>query len=85
MNDQPTHALIQREPWEKRLAEIAQSKSQTFRVPRNEAVKRAQVVDAVLDTFELIGGTPRMSLWANENLGDFYKIYAKLAPRQLET
>jgi hypothetical protein len=79
-----TSALIQREPWEIRLEEMANATTTTFRVPRNESIKRTQVVDSILDTFELIGGTSRMALWANENLGDFYKIHAKLAPRQIE-
>jgi hypothetical protein len=80
----PTSALVPRALWEVRLAEMANAKTQSFRVPRDETVKRTQVVDSVLDTFELIGGTSRMALWANENLGDFYRIYSKLAPRQIE-
>ena len=82
--EEATTHLVPRQPWEIRLAEMANSTSAGFRVPRNETVKRTQVVDSVLDTFELLGGTSRMTLWANENLGDFYKIYAKLAPRQIE-
>jgi hypothetical protein len=79
-----TSHVVPREPWEIRLSEMANSTRAGFRVPRNETIKRTQVVDSVLDTFELLGGTSRMTLWANENLGDFYKIYAKLAPRQIE-
>ena len=83
-SDQPSSALVPRELWEVRLAEMAKSKAQSFRVPRNENIKKAQVVDSILDAFELLGGTSRLTLWANENYGEFMKIYAKLAPRQIE-
>ena len=82
--DAPTTAIIERPLWEKRLEEMANMPGSTFRVPRNESIKRTQVVDSVLDAFELLGGTSRLTLWANENYGDFIKIYAKLAPRQIE-
>ena len=77
-------ALIERPLWEKRLEEIANSPGSTFRVPRNETLKKKQVVDSILDAFQLIGGTSRLALWANANEGEFFKLYAKLAPRQLE-
>jgi hypothetical protein len=76
--------LIQREPWEERLAMLANSPGATVRVPRTPDLKRTQVVDAFLDAMQLIGGTPRLALWANENPTEFYKLYSKLAPRQLE-
>lgn len=78
------HHIVPRDPWEVRLSEIANSRARGFRVPRNETIRRTQVVDSVLDAFELIGGTSRMALWANDNPGEFYKIYAKLAPKQIE-
>jgi hypothetical protein len=76
--------LIVREPWEERLQELANSPGTTVRVPRTPDLKRTQVVDAFLDAMQLIGGTPRLALWANENPTEFFKLYAKLAPRQLE-
>jgi hypothetical protein len=79
-----TSHIVPRDPWEVRLSEIANSRAKGFRVPRNETIRRTQVVDSVLDAFELIGGTSRMALWANDNPGEFYKIYAKLAPKQIE-
>lgn len=83
-SDAPTTALIERQPWEIRLEEMANSPGKTFRVPRDESIKKQQVVDSVLDAFQLLGGTSRLTLWANENYGEFIKIYAKLAPRQIE-
>lgn len=48
------------------------------RVPR--AFKRADIVNAFHDAFELIGGTTRLALWAHENPGEFFKLYAKMLP-----
>ena len=80
----PSTHVVTRAPWEKRLAEMANSKKAGFRVPRDESIKKTQVVDSILDAFQLVGGTSRLALWANDNPGEFFKIYAKLAPRQLE-
>ena len=77
-------ALIIREPWEDTLTDLANQPGKTVRVPRNPDVKRKQVVNAFQDAFELIGGTPRLAIWANDNPGEFYKLFSKLAPRQIE-
>jgi hypothetical protein len=77
-------ALIQRESWEETLQGLANAKTKSIRVPRTPDLKRTQVVDAFMDAFQLIGGTPRLALWANENPTEYFKLYAKLAPRQLE-
>lgn len=41
---------------------------------------RLKVVENVQNAFDLIGGTARLALWADENQKDFYKMYAKLLP-----
>lgn len=41
---------------------------------------RLQVVENVQNAFDLIGGTPRLAIWADENPNDFYRMYAKLLP-----
>ena len=38
------------------------------------------VVSAFHQCFELVGGVPRLALWADANPGDFYKLYARLLP-----
>lgn len=41
----------------------------------------------ITEAFELLGGVDGMVQWAmasNQNLTEFYKIYAKLLPRQLD-
>ncbi len=33
-------------------------------------------------TFELIGGVPRMTKWADENPTEFFKLYSRLLPQE---
>jgi len=49
-------------------------------VPRNDRFTRADVVNAFSTAFEMIGGVTRLALWANENPGEFFKLYSKLLP-----
>lgn len=44
---------------------------------------RKRVEQAFLEVFELIGGVPRLALWANqeENYGEYLKLFAKLMPK----
>lgn len=51
-------------------------------IPRNKEFSRKDVVQAFQDAFELIGGTPRLALWAHANEGDFFKLYSRLLPSQ---
>ncbi len=51
-------------------------------VPRNQDFSRKQVVNAFNNAFELIGGVPRLALWAHANEGDFFKLFARLLPSQ---
>lgn len=57
---------------------LAQNK--TIRVPKNPNFTRKQVVEAFQSAFELIGGVPRLALWAHENPDKFYQLYGKLLP-----
>lgn len=43
-----------------------------------------QIKDAFLETFELVGGVPRLALWANDpkNYGDFIRLLMQLAPKE---
>lgn len=47
--------------------------------PKGEFSRR-KVVENVQDAFDLIGGTPRLAIWADENPTDFFRMYAKLLP-----
>jgi hypothetical protein len=67
--------------WETRMAELSQMPS--IRIPRKANRRKAQVVDALNDAFELIGGAPRLALWADTNPTEFYRIWSKLAPKDI--
>lgn len=45
---------------------------------------RRDIENAILETFELIGGVPRLAMWANdpENYGEFLKLASKLFPKE---
>lgn len=45
---------------------------------------RKQIEQAFLETFELVGGVSRLSLWANEddNYKDFLKLLMVMAPKE---
>jgi len=46
---------------------------------------RKEVEAAFVETFELVGGVPRLAMWANKegNYGDFLKLYARLIPKEV--
>jgi hypothetical protein len=52
--------------------------------PRPQAIPRAvgrkHVERAFLNAFELIGGVPRLVMWADQNPTEFFKLYARLLP-----
>ena len=41
------------------------------------------VKEAVLETFMQLGGVTHMAEWAGKNPGDFYRILARLLPREV--
>ena len=43
----------------------------------------AQVKENVIAVFNRLGGTHTMAKWAQENLTEFYKLYAKLIPTEV--
>jgi hypothetical protein len=46
----------------------------------SDGFNRMDVVNAFQQAFQLIGGVPRMALWANANPDKFYPLYSKLLP-----
>ncbi len=54
----------------------------SVRVPKNPNFSRRDVVNAFQQAFELIGGVPRLALWAHEHETEFYKLHARLLPSQ---
>jgi len=53
-----------------------------LQVPRK--VSRKRIESAFLQAFELIGGVPRLALWADNNPGQFYTLASKLFPQRAE-
>lgn len=45
-----------------------------------DGFNRQKVVAAFHEAFQLIGGVNRLTMWANANPGEFYKLYTKLMP-----
>lgn len=75
------HQEVVTTDWQETLHLIAQPNT-VMRVPRQKDFSRKDVVNAFTNAFELIGGTPRLALWAHANEGDFYKLYSRLLPSQ---
>jgi len=48
----------------------------------NKAGKTAK--ENVLAVFTRLGGTAAMARWAKDNQTDFYRLYAKLIPQQID-
>ena len=63
---------------------MADARSKQLSIPRTGQFKRHQVVSAFQDSFELIGGIPRLAAWAHTHPTEFYKLYSKLLGNQLE-
>lgn len=51
-------------------------------IPRIAGLSRKRVMEAFQDSFELIGGVPRLAAWAHEHPGEFYRLFSKLMPSQ---
>lgn len=45
-----------------------------------EGFNRQDVINAFNEAFEQMGGVRRLALWADQNPGEFFKLYAKLLP-----
>ena len=58
---------------------LAESGRNVTRLP-SKPFDRKKVVEAFQEAFDLIGGTPRLAIWAHHNTTDFYKLYGKLIP-----
>lgn len=54
-----------------------------FKIPRS--VSRKNLEQAFLTSFELIGGVPRLALWADQNPTQFYGLLSKLFPQHVES
>lgn len=55
------------------------------RSPVSQVFTRKQIEQAFIESFELVGGVPRLAMWAHdqENYGDFLSMLIKLAPKDM--
>lgn len=49
------------------------------RIPRKGA-QRERFMQALAEAFEIVGGVPRLALWADKNYGEFAKLLGKQVP-----
>ena len=82
--DQQEHEVLTTPDWNQTLTLLSQPGTK-LSVPRSQDFTRKDVVNAFINAFELIGGTPRLALWAHQNETDFYKLYSRLLPSQAST
>ena len=68
--------------WSSTMSQLANGNTKNITIPRAAGFNRAQVVQAFDNAFHLIGGVPRLAIWADENPKEFFKLYAKLLPSQ---
>lgn len=60
------------------LTALARDCRRVNKVPKQKKSDRIQ--DALLQAFELIGGVPRLAIWADINPDKFYNLFGKQIP-----
>jgi hypothetical protein len=60
--------------------ELADKSRGITRLPKR-AFDRQRVLQSLDEAFELIGGVPRMAIWAHHNPTEFYKLWGKTIPQ----
>ncbi len=76
-----THRHVITDDWDETMLQLATPNSR-LPVPRTKDFTRKMVVTAFNDAFELMGGIPRLAIWAHEHPTEFYKLYSRLLPSQ---
>lgn len=61
------------------LSDAAKVAKNINRVPRKGS-QRERFLMAMAEAFEIVGGVPRLALWADKNYGEFAKILGKQVP-----
>lgn len=51
------------------------------RLAERKGITRAEVIKEFQQAFDQIGGTPRLSIWADMNPTEFYRLYGRLLPQ----
>lgn len=61
------------------LSDTAKGLQKINRVPR-KGYKKERFLQAMQEAFEIIGGVPRLAVWADKNQDEFYKLCGKTVP-----
>ncbi len=61
------------------LSDYAKATLLLNRIPKKQAQKQ-RIIQAMAEAFEIVGGVPRLALWADKNYGEFMKIVGKQIP-----
>ena len=64
------------------FAKTAGAKHGLVSIPR-ESSGGQKISSAFRDAFELIGGVPRLAVWADTHPTDFYKLAARMIPPEM--
>lgn len=64
------------------LSEQARAAQKVNRIPKQN--KKQRFIEGLGDAFELVGGVPRLAMWADHNLTEFYKICGKSVPGMIQ-
>ncbi len=65
------------------LSDLAKGCLKINRVPRN-AERKQRFFQAMQEAFELVGGVPRLAIWADHNYTEFAKIMGKQMPGMIQ-
>lgn len=61
------------------LSDFAKATRSINRIPKKSG-QRERFLQAMAEAFEIVGGVPRLALWADKNYGEFAKILGKQVP-----
>ena len=61
------------------LSDPAKVAGSMNRIPKKQAQKQ-RLIQAMAEAFEIVGGVPRLALYADKNYGEFLKIIGKQIP-----
>jgi hypothetical protein len=64
----------------KSLSNLSESGNGKSRISIPRTFNREEIKTAFDDAFQLVGGVPRLAHWADENYGEFIKLYARMLP-----
>lgn len=82
---QEPNVVVKYDGLEPYLGDLAKSTRRlAASVAATKIPKKQRFLSAMDDTFDLIGGIPRLAVWADQNPDEYYKLYAKTLPTQIQ-